>query len=100
MATSMFASPVRPRRSTNEAARADTRVMLANASIQNVTTLQSLPPRDGFLAQLAGSSCPHGWITAFAAMAFTHLTIAGMERLYPGPRAQSPTPLTLPLPAK
>jgi hypothetical protein len=45
--------------------------MLANASIQNATTLQGFPQCaafDGFPAYLAASWRPHGWIPAFAGM--------------------------------
>ena len=45
--------------------------MLANASIQNATTLEGLPlcaAFEGFPTYVAASSCPHGWIPAFAGM--------------------------------
>ena len=45
--------------------------MLANASIRNTTTPQVLPPcaaLDDFPAYVGASSCPHGWIPAFAGM--------------------------------
>ena len=45
--------------------------MLANASIQNTTTPQVLPlcaAFDDFPAYVGASSCPHGWIRAFARM--------------------------------
>ena len=48
--------------------------MLANASIENATTLQGLPlgaAFDGFPAYLAAWSCPYGWIPASAGM--THV---------------------------
>src|SRR6202044_435101 len=50
-----------------------TYVMLANASIQNATTLQDLPlgsALDDFPVCAAASSCRHGWIPAFAGMTF------------------------------
>ena len=53
---------------------APTSVMLANASIQNATTLQGLPlgaAFDGFPAYLAASSCRYGTIPASAGM--THV---------------------------
>ena len=45
--------------------------MLANASIQNTTTLQGLllcAAFNGLRAYVGPSSCPHGWIPAFAGM--------------------------------
>ena len=45
--------------------------MLANAGIQNTTTLQGLPlcaVFDELRAYVSASSCPHGWIPAFAGM--------------------------------
>ena len=59
----------RPRRSL---------VMLANASIQVATTLQGLPlcaAFDGFPAHVAASSCPQGWIPAFAGMTRVGLVV-------------------------
>jgi hypothetical protein len=51
--------------------RSQTCVMLANASIQDTTTLRGLSlcaALDEFPAHVAASSCPHGWIPAFAGM--------------------------------
>ena len=44
--------------------------MLANASIQNTATLQGLlyAAFGGFPAYVVASSCPTGWIPAFAGM--------------------------------
>ena len=44
--------------------------MLANARIQNTTTLQVLPhcAFDDSRAYVSASSCPHGWIPALAGM--------------------------------
>ena len=55
--------------------------MLANASIQNTTTLEGLPlcvAVDDIPAYVAASSCPHGWIPAFAGM-----TRGGAQESYP-----------------
>jgi hypothetical protein len=45
--------------------------MLANASIQNNHDAHKLPlcaALDDFPAYVGASSCPHGWIPAFAGM--------------------------------
>src|SRR5271169_204839 len=67
------------RRQSNTGRGLRTWVMLANASIQNTTTLQGLlyAAFGGFPAHVVASSCPHGWIPAFAGM--THAGLAGRD---------------------
>ena len=56
--------------------------------------------RLGVASSRNSASVVVSWMPAFAAIGFTHLTSRREDRLEPGPRGQSPTPLTLPLPAK
>jgi hypothetical protein len=55
--------------------------MLANASIQNTTTLQGLlcAAFGGFPAHVVSLVVSHGWIPAFAGM--THAGLAGRDEV-------------------